>query len=151
MLLTRPSALEPEGFEGFYETFEKPAEWGELHQWEVLAAGYRRDADGTEIITFAIFYTDPDAAEAAKSPEQRSMEAAAAEGGETFAQAVHGKADADAARAAGGTLVKHTGAEEESAAADFDPGYRPDCACLPAYHQQRRTHELHLHIIIRLD
>ena len=63
VLLTRSAYLDPEGSEGlFYETFEKPAEWGELHQWEALGAGYRRQADSTERITFALFYSDPDAA-----------------------------------------------------------------------------------------
>ena len=59
-----------------------------------------------------------EAAQAAKSPEQRSMEAAAAEGGTAFNQAVFGKEDAAALEASPEKrIVKYTGAEEESVAA----------------------------------
>ena len=59
-----------------------------------------------------------DAVEAAKTPEQRSTEAAAAKGGTAFAQAVFGKEDAAAVEASPEKrIVKYTGAEEESVAA----------------------------------
>ncbi len=43
--------------------FEKPAEWGTLHEWSDLGAGYGRGEEG-EWWVISLFYPDPDAASA---------------------------------------------------------------------------------------
>ena len=65
-LLTRSVALkllatsELQPFESL-EEYEKPAEWGTLHSWEVLGAGAWVDSEG-RWMAFSIYYSDPDAA-----------------------------------------------------------------------------------------
>ena len=65
-LLTRSVALkviiEPTALEHL-EEYEKPAEWGTLHSWEVLGAGAGMDSGG-RWMAFSLYYSDPDAAAA---------------------------------------------------------------------------------------
>ena len=63
-LLTREAILNPEsGSPVDLSQFEKPAEWGTLHEWSDMGAGYGRDEEG-EWWIISLFYSDPDAAEA---------------------------------------------------------------------------------------
>ena len=63
-LLTRETILNPEsGGPVDLSQFEKPAEWGTLHEWSDLGAGYGRDEEG-EWWVLSLFYSDPDAADA---------------------------------------------------------------------------------------
>jgi hypothetical protein len=61
-LMTPDAVWEPAQDE--LSTFEKPSEWGELHQWEALAVGYGRTSDGERWYRFSVYYEDPKAAEA---------------------------------------------------------------------------------------
>ena len=64
VLLTREATLSPEaGVAGGFSQYEKPAEWGTLHDWSDMGAGYGRDADG-EWWAISLFYPDQDAADA---------------------------------------------------------------------------------------
>ena len=63
-LLTRESVLNPEGGAAVdLSQYEKPAEWGELHEWSDMGAGFGRDAEG-EWWVLSLFYPDQDAADA---------------------------------------------------------------------------------------
>lgn len=63
-LLTRESVLNPEGGAAVdLSQFEKPDEWGTLHDWSDMGTGYGRDAEG-EWWVLSLFYTDRDAADA---------------------------------------------------------------------------------------
>ena len=61
VLLTRSTVLEPEGVN--QPRYEKPEEWGNLHQWEALGMGYGISG-GVPGFALSLFYQDPDAAEA---------------------------------------------------------------------------------------
>ena len=60
-LLTRSTVLEPEVVSP--PRYEKPDEWGDLHQWEAMAMGYGV-SDDVPWLALSLFYPDPDAAEA---------------------------------------------------------------------------------------
>jgi hypothetical protein len=62
-LLPREAVLEPEGFARKLLVYEKPAEWGNLHQWEALGAGYSV-IEGSPWWAISLFYPHPEAAEA---------------------------------------------------------------------------------------
>jgi hypothetical protein len=59
-LLSREAVLEPEEFARKL-VYEKPAEWGDLHQWEALGAGYSV-IEGSPWWAISVFYPDPEAA-----------------------------------------------------------------------------------------
>ena len=61
-LLTREAILNPET-EGSVgpSQYEKPAEWGTLHEWSDMGAGYGRGDEGRWWV-ISLFYSDPDAA-----------------------------------------------------------------------------------------
>ena len=61
VLLTRSTVLEPKGVN--QPRYEKPEEWGNLHQWEALGMGYGISG-GAPWMALSLFYPDPDAAEA---------------------------------------------------------------------------------------
>ena len=61
-LFTREGIMDPDaGLPPGLSQFEKPAEWGTLHDWSDLGAGYGRGEEG-EWWVISIFYADPDAA-----------------------------------------------------------------------------------------
>ncbi len=63
-LFTRDVVMDPEtGLAAGFAQFERPAEWGTLHEWSDMGAGYGRDAEG-EWWIISIYYADPDAAAA---------------------------------------------------------------------------------------
>ena len=63
-LFTRDAIMDPEiGLAAGFAQFEKPAEWGTLHEWSDMGAGYGRDAEG-EWWIISVFYPDQDAADA---------------------------------------------------------------------------------------
>ena len=59
--LTRSTVLEPEAVSP--PRYDKPDEWGDLHQWEAMAMGYGV-SDGVPWLAISLFYADPDAAKA---------------------------------------------------------------------------------------
>ena len=61
-LLTRETVLNPEteGSVGLSQ-YEKPAEWGTLHEWSDMGAGYGRSEEGQWWV-ISLFYSEPDAA-----------------------------------------------------------------------------------------
>ncbi|MCH8989813.1 MAG: hypothetical protein IIA92_13540 [Chloroflexi bacterium] len=61
VLLTRSMVLEPEVAKP--PRYEKPGEWGDLHQWEALGMGYGI-TEGAPWMALSLFYPDPDAAKA---------------------------------------------------------------------------------------
>ena len=61
VLLTRSMVLEPAAARP--PRYEKPEDWGDLHQWEALGIGYGISL-GVPRLTLALFYPDRDAAEA---------------------------------------------------------------------------------------
>lgn len=62
-LFTREELLHSEDPFADLAQYEKPAEWGTLHEWSDLGAGYGRGEEG-EWWIISIFYADPDAADA---------------------------------------------------------------------------------------
>ena len=60
-LLTRSTVLEPKVVNP--PRYEKPDDWGDLHQWEALGMGYGI-SEGAPWLALSLFYPDPDAAEA---------------------------------------------------------------------------------------
>ena len=60
-LLTRSTVLEPAGVN--QPRYEKPDDWGDLHQWEALGMGYGISG-GVPWLALSLFYPDPDAAKA---------------------------------------------------------------------------------------
>ncbi len=60
-LLTRSMFLGPNAAKP--PRYDKPEEWGELHQWEAMGIGYGISG-GIPQLTLSLFYSDPDAAEA---------------------------------------------------------------------------------------
>ena len=44
--------------------YDKPVDWGTLHQWDTFGVGYGQADDESGWVAFSIFYSDPDAAEA---------------------------------------------------------------------------------------
>ncbi len=63
-LLTREAILnhETDGSEVLSQ-YEKPAEWGTLHEWSDMGAGYGRSEEGRWWV-ISLFYPEPDAADA---------------------------------------------------------------------------------------
>ena len=63
-LLTRETVLNPEteGSVGLSQ-YEKPAEWGTLHEWSDMGASYGRGEEG-RWWAISLFYSEPDAADA---------------------------------------------------------------------------------------
>ena len=59
VLLTRSTVLEPEVAKP--PQYEKPDEWGDLHQWEALGMGYGI-SEGVPWMAISLFYPDRDAA-----------------------------------------------------------------------------------------
>jgi hypothetical protein len=70
-LLPRPAVLEPEGFARKL-AYEKPEDWGTLHQWEALGAGYGV-TEGIPWWAFSLYYPDAGAAEADASELRERM------------------------------------------------------------------------------
>ena len=63
-LFTRETILNPEaGLSAGFSKYEKPAEWGTLHEWSDMGAGYGRGDEG-EWWVLTLFYSEPDAADA---------------------------------------------------------------------------------------
>ena len=63
-LFTREAIMDPEvGLSAGFSQFEKPAEWGTLHEWSDMGAGYGRDEEGDWWV-ISLFYSDPGAADA---------------------------------------------------------------------------------------
>ena len=63
-LLTREVVLNPRGGSPVnLLQLEKPADWGTLHEWSEIGAGYGRDAEG-EWWVISLYYPDRDAADA---------------------------------------------------------------------------------------
>jgi hypothetical protein len=63
-LLPRPLVMEPPGHPHLgHDTYQKPDAWGEIHNWEVMAAGYSATEDA-RWSAISLFYSDPDAAQA---------------------------------------------------------------------------------------
>ena len=61
---TREAIMDPEvGLSGGFSQYEKPEEWGTLHEWSDMGAGYGRD-EGGDWWVISLFYSDPDAADA---------------------------------------------------------------------------------------
>ena len=65
-LFTREGVMNPDAGAGLppgLSQYEKPAEWGTLHEWSDMGAGYGRGDEGDWWV-MALFYPDPDAADA---------------------------------------------------------------------------------------
>ena len=62
-LFTRETILNYEPALTDLTQYEKPAEWGTIHEWSDLGAGYGRSEEG-EWWVMSLFYPDPDAADA---------------------------------------------------------------------------------------
>ena len=63
-LFTRETILNPEaGLSAGFSKYEKPAEWGTLHEWSDMGAGYGRGEEG-EWWVLSLFYSEPNAADA---------------------------------------------------------------------------------------
>ena len=63
-LFTRDGIMNPDtGLPPGLAQFEKPAEWGVLHEWFDMGAGYGRSEEG-EWWVISLYYPDPDSADA---------------------------------------------------------------------------------------
>lgn len=69
-LLTRDTALNfeasgvsSEGQANILSDYQRPSDWGVIHEWEALGIGFGRDDDARWLV-ISLFYSDPDAAEA---------------------------------------------------------------------------------------
>ena len=62
-LFTRETILDSEPAMTDLTQYEKPAEWGTIHEWSDLGAGYGRGEEG-EWWVVTLYYPDPDAADA---------------------------------------------------------------------------------------
>ena len=62
VILTRHTLLEPEV--ALRVVYDKPPEWGTLHEWQAFGSGFGRETDGSGWWVFSLFYSDTEAADA---------------------------------------------------------------------------------------